>query len=159
MAEALAFAASVVAVVQVADRIVGICKFYIESVKDSPSDLRLILLEIFSLKTVLENVKFLVECPSEKSAVLETLAGHESPIQGCHRSICDLEKLFPENTGTSVSPIASSRKRKVNAMLAALAWPFKEKKARKLLDEILHYKSTITVALVTDNRYGPFCVF
>lgn len=58
MAEAVALVGSVIAIIQITGRIIDVCKFYVESVQGTPSDLRVILIEISTLKTVLENVKF-----------------------------------------------------------------------------------------------------
>ena len=150
MAETLAFAASVIAVIQIAERVVDICKFYIETVKDTPSDLRLILVEISTLRPIFENVNFLTSCPNEVSTILGTLSGPNSPIVGCQLSFCKLEKLFGSNTARSNGP-NHGKKQKTKATLAALAWPLKQNKARKLLGEISSYKSTITFALTADN--------
>jgi hypothetical protein len=54
MAETFAIAAGVIAVIQITDRVVDICRFYIESVQDCPSDLRVILSETFMLKILFE---------------------------------------------------------------------------------------------------------
>ena len=151
MAEVLAIGASVIAIIQITDRIVGLCKFYIETVNDAPSDLRLIFLETSALKTIFENLDFLTACDSGVSKIVSGLASVDGPIEGCLKSVTQLEKLFPsnwtQNTGQS-----QSKKRKVKATLAALAWPLKEGKARKLLDEISRYKTTVTLALTTESR-------
>jgi hypothetical protein len=43
------------------------------------------------------------------------------------------------------------KKRKLIAALATLAWPLKEKKAKKLLEEIAQHKSTISLVLATES--------
>jgi hypothetical protein len=150
MAEAIAVGASVIAIIQITDRIVGMCKFYIETARDAPADLRVILLETSMLKTIFENLNFLTACNSGVSTTVSTLSGEDGPVEGCRRSVTELEKLFPsdciQTTGQS-----RSKKRKVKPMLAALAWPLKENKARKLLDEIMRYKTTITLAITTES--------
>ena len=151
MAEVLAIGASVIAIIQITDRIVGLCKFYIETVNNAPSDLRLILLETSSLRTIFKNLDFLIVYDSGVSSIVSSLASVDDPIEGCLKSIIQLEKLFPSNwiRNTGQSP---SKKRKVRATLATLAWPLKEGKARKLLDEISRYKTTVTLALTTESR-------
>lgn len=62
MAEAvagLAVAGSVIAVIQIADRVIGLCKFYLGSVHDAPSDLRTIFFEISAIKVILEYVELI----------------------------------------------------------------------------------------------------
>jgi hypothetical protein len=50
----LSITASVIAITQIADKIVSVCKGYINTVKDAPKDLRSIVIEVGSLKCVLE---------------------------------------------------------------------------------------------------------
>jgi hypothetical protein len=150
MAEVIAVGASVIAIIQVTDRIIALCKFYIETVRDAPSDLRAILMETSMLRTIFENLNFLTACNTGMSNIVSTLYGEGGPVEGCRRSITELEKLFPsdciQTTGQS-----RSKKRKVKATLVALAWPLKENKARKLLDEVVRYKATIALALTTES--------
>ena len=54
MAETFAIAAGVIAVIQITDRVLDICRFYIESVQDCPLELRVILSETFMLKILFE---------------------------------------------------------------------------------------------------------
>ncbi|KAL8791173.1 MAG: hypothetical protein Q9195_006012 [Heterodermia aff. obscurata] len=150
MAEVLAVGASVIAIIQVADRIIGTCKSYISSVRDAPSDLRTILLEISALKTVVENIKFLNSCDSHGSPILDRLCGADGPIEGCLLSVNELAGLFPPDHA-HMSEQSQSKRTKIKSTLVSLAWPLKETKARKLLDDILRYKSTITLALTTDT--------
>ena len=153
MAEVLGIGASVIAIVQITDRIIGLCKFYIGTVNDAPSDLRLIFLEISALKTIFDNLNFLTTYDSGMSNFVSSLAGADGPIEGCHRSVTKLEQLFPSDW-TQKTGQYQSKKRKAKATLTALAWPLKEGKARKLLDEISRYKTTITLALTTESRSG-----
>lgn len=150
MAEVVAAASSVIAIIQITDRIVGLCKFYIETAKDAASDLRLILLEISTLKTIFENLDFLTTHKCGVSTAVSTLSGKDGAIEGCCRSITELEKLFPPDWKQTTRQNAS-KKQKVKATWAALAWPLKENKAKKLLDEIMRYKTTITLAITTNS--------
>jgi len=59
MAEVLALAASIAAIVEIANRIASACKSYIDSIQDYPKDLRLIYVETVSLKVVFESLQFL----------------------------------------------------------------------------------------------------
>lgn len=99
MAEVIGLIASIFAIVQVADRVIGLCRFYLETVHDAPSDLRAILVETSAIKAILENVKFLVSCNNQKSIILDDLSGQNSPIQGCtsKAAIDKIEGLFPSS--------------------------------------------------------------
>ena len=150
MAEVIAVGASVIAIVQIADRIIGLCKFYIETIQDAPSDLRLILIEISALKTIIENLKFLTACDGTLSATTRGISGADGPIEGCRRAVAELEELFPSDASRTVRQ-QNSKRRRLNSLLTALAWPLKESKARKLLDKMASYKATISLALTTKS--------
>ena len=150
MAEAIALAASIVAIIQITDRIIDVCKFYIRTAKEASSDFRVILLETSTLKSIFENLNFLTACNDKVSRTVSTLSGEEGPIEGCRRSVTELEKLFSSGS-IRASGQNLSKKRKVKETLAALAWPLKENKARKLLSEIMRYKTTIILALTTES--------
>ena len=81
MAEVVAAMSSVIAITQITDRIVGLCKFYIETVKDIASDLRLILVEFSALKTILESLDFLMTHKCGVSTAVGTLSGKDGAVQ------------------------------------------------------------------------------
>jgi len=146
MAEVIGLVASIIAVVQLADRVATMCKLFIETVNDYPKDLRLIYIETGSLKVVFEGLHFLKEDDPADSVTLQRLQGSDGPIEGCKVAMDKLDQLFlplPESSG--------KRKRaniqKLQMTLASLAWPLKAERARRLLDEIMRYKSTINTAL------------
>ena len=153
MAEALATSATVIAIIQISDRLIGLCKYYIETVQDASTDLRAILIETSTLKTILESLTFITSCRSGASTVVNTLSGEDGPIEGCLRAITRLEKMFPQNIHQAKDENHDKR-RKVKATWAALAWPLKEKQAKKLLDEIMRYKSTIALTITTESTYA-----
>ena len=141
-----------IAIIQIADRIISLCKFYVETARDAPSDLRAILIETSTLKTILENLNFLTACDGPDSATAKQISGADGPIEGSFRTVTELEKLFPSDSiGTRGRK--GSKKRRFNLVLTALAWPLKESKARKLLDEMMRYKATIILALTTNSMY------
>ena len=99
------------------------------------------------LRTIFESVNILATCDSGVSKTVSALSGKEGVIEGCRRSITELEKLFPsdciQNTAQN-----QSKKRRVSM---ALAWPLKENKAKKLREEIARYRETITLALTAES--------
>jgi hypothetical protein len=147
MAETIALGASIIAVIQIADRIISLCKDYIETVKDAPRDLHLILIETSSLKAVFDGLKFLQESGTNLSSNLRILDDKDGLIKGCQRCVSNLETLLSPGFDTSVQ----GKRRKIQVTLNSLAWPLKERKAKKLLDEILQYKTTITLALSSES--------
>ncbi|KAK3386531.1 hypothetical protein B0H63DRAFT_493317 [Podospora didyma] len=111
MAEAIALIGSVIAVVQLADRVAKACKFFIDTAQDYPKDLRLIYVEIGSLKLIYEGLKMLDPNDPSESATLTAL---QEPVR---RS------------------------------WAVLARSLNADALKKLLGEIMQYKSTISLAL------------
>ena len=63
--EVVAAVASIVAIVQIAESIISTCKAYIRDVKDAPSDFRTILIEVGSLKCVLEALELSISSEDE----------------------------------------------------------------------------------------------
>jgi len=148
MAEILGFAASIVAIVQIADRVIDLCKYYIATVEDHPKDLRIILIETSSLRSLLGNLEFLSQSATNSSTILQGLAGENGPIAGCRTAVSELEKLFP------MKQSLNKRQRKTAKMvLASLAWPFQAEKARKLLSQLVQHKTSISLALSAESLY------
>lgn len=131
----LSTAASIFAVVQIADRVISLCKYYLELSRDAPSDLRAILIETSALRTILDNIQFLASS-GHGPTTLNTLTGDDGPIEGCRKTLDQLDGLFSSDYLHQTSGNRSKR-RKVKATLTTLAWPFKEGTARKLLAEVV----------------------
>jgi hypothetical protein len=149
MAEVIAVGASVIAIIQIADRLITLCKSYIEAVHNAPSDLRVILIETSTVKVILQNLQFLISCNSDL-LTLDGLSGGLGPIEGCRKAITELERLFPPEYAISQGDNGSKR-RKARLALTALAWPLKQNKARELLREMIEYKTSINLALTIES--------
>lgn len=152
VAETVALLASIIAIVQISDRVISCCKFYIQGASETPSELRAILVEISTLKSVLESLQFLETCSHAAPALWKQLSGQDGPIEECRRSIAQLEKLFPADE----LPVGGSRSRsfrkKVKLAHTSLAWPLKARRARELLQTIIQQKTMINLALTTESR-------
>ncbi|KAI0162500.1 hypothetical protein BJ166DRAFT_269771 [Pestalotiopsis sp. NC0098] len=148
MAEVVAFGASVVAFIQLADRVVEITKYYIEAIKDCPSDLKAILVEVSLLRAVLHSLEFVLQAnkdDSTGSTFLGHLAGADGPIEMCRKALVALEKLLPSDFHA-----AQGKRQKVRSAAAHLAWPLRESSAKKLLDTLSRYRASITFAITCD---------
>jgi hypothetical protein len=152
MAEVLALVGTIIAVIQIADRVINVCEQYLEQIQDAPRDLHIILIETSTLKALAEGLKFLHGANKCTTATLQALGDQNGPIEGCRRCISDLERLL----GLDTDPAADGKRRMIQATLGRLAWPLKESKARKLLRELSHYKTTITLALSNESMYERF---
>jgi len=123
MAEAVALAASVFAVIQLSERIASICKFYIGDVHDYPKDLRLIYVEVGSLKVLFEGLSFLDQEDEEENTTLRALQAEDGPVARCKEAVEELGKLFP--SVPLGHPSSRRWKEKLRAALAGLEWPLK----------------------------------
>jgi len=147
MAEAIALGASVIAFIQLADRVIDISKYYIEAIHDCPRDIRAILIEVSSLKAIFENLDFLLKLDATPEPILlRQLSGDDGLIEGCRKSLSDLEILLPSGVRT-----ARGKRRKIIAASQHLAWLLRETTARKLMGDISRYKANIALALTFDT--------
>ncbi|KAH9209028.1 hypothetical protein DL95DRAFT_32175 [Leptodontidium sp. 2 PMI_412] len=150
MAEVLATVASVMAVIQISDRVIGLCKFYIESLNsEAPSSLRAVLIEVSTLKTVVESLEFLSKCVKFTPALQKRLWASDGPVEGCRAAITALEKLFPKGSAQSGQNV--SKRQKVRAALEVLAWPMQQGRVQELLQQISSHKAGIQLALTTES--------
>ncbi|KAK7427785.1 hypothetical protein QQZ08_005723, partial [Neonectria magnoliae] len=141
--EAVGLAASVIAITQIAERVATVCKSYIDGVTDYPKDLRAICIETESLIIVLRGLQWLDKEDAEDAYIISQLEG---PVKQCKTAIKSLTQLLPDPAPTSVTT-KESKRRRLHSALDALAWPLKAERARKLLDELMQFKSTISMAI------------
>ena len=150
MAELVVAGPAVIALIQISDRIVGLCKHYIETVQDYPSDLKTILVEISFLKTALEGLNILTFGSGNTSDPSQGSHRLRDPIEECLRLGQKLEKSFLSDTQQYLNN--TSKRQKMKATFAQLAWPLKESKARKLLDLIRPLKETFMLEFISQSR-------
>ncbi|KAK4446724.1 hypothetical protein QBC34DRAFT_356380, partial [Podospora aff. communis PSN243] len=149
-------AVAIIAVIQIADRVIELCKFYLEAARDAPSDLRHIFVETAALKAILDSLHFL-HITSTQELVTHSLVhlyGDDGPVEACRKTLTELCGLFPNDVpGATAASQASSKAARANlkSIMAALAWPLREGKARKLLSELVQHKTTINLALTVDS--------
>lgn len=146
MAEVVAAIASVIALVQLAERVLKLAKVCLDAIEDCPRDIRVILVEVSTLKALLENVQYLLENGSSSEILVKHLCGERGPISECRRLLTDLEVLLPSDAKST----SNNKRQKLQDVASRLAWPLKENKARKLLQDIANQKGTITLALTSD---------
>jgi hypothetical protein len=149
MAEIIALGSSIIAVIQISERIIGLTADYIEAVHDAPRDLQLIRNVVLTLKPTFETLKIPQDCESTLSNNLQKLGEKDGPIEGCRYAVLELGKLL-DSASQSTS---NEKRRRFEMTLKSLAWPFKEKKAKKLLDEISRYNETISFSLSAETAY------
>lgn len=127
--------ASIIAIVQLVEKIISTCRWYLTTARDAPNDLRTIMIEVASLKSILDTHRL--------SPILENLKDRDGPLEACRRELVILDTLV----SSAPLPGTGPKRRKVLLSATALAWPLKETKARKLLENIGRHKATIHFAL------------
>ncbi|CAO2647508.1 Nn.00g084300.m01.CDS01 [Neocucurbitaria sp. VM-36] len=149
VAETLGVVGSIIAIVQISKTIISCCHFYIDVVDGAQPDLRVILIEVSTLKGIAESLQYLTQPHVASSILLEQLVTVTGPVEGCKKALKELETLFPPAV-VSANGQRSKKRRKLDAALTALAWPLKAGKAKKLLQEIMQHKTTINLALTAE---------
>ncbi|RYP67362.1 hypothetical protein DL770_008632 [Monosporascus sp. CRB-9-2] len=143
MADPLSLGASIVTFIEVTDRIIRACKYCVETIKDAPKDMQMIMGEAISLRAILDSLGA-ADLHPKSMQLLPDLFGKGGPVEAIRNALSELENLLPkENRGL---PTSDSHRR----VLTQLAWPLKESKARKLLAEISRHKSTLLLATTGD---------
>ncbi|KAK7591843.1 hypothetical protein V3481_006481 [Fusarium oxysporum f. sp. vasinfectum] len=149
MAEVLGVVASAIAVIQISKEVISLCKFYIEALSsDAPTSLRAVLIEVSTLKSVLEGLEFISKCETFTPILQNRLAASDGPIEGCRAALTALEKLFPKQSLQNRQN--ASKRQKVQATFATLAWPLKQGQVQDLLQKISRHKDGIQLALTTE---------
>ena len=152
MAEGLAVAASIIAVIQVTDRVIGFCNFYIDSLKDIPAEIRVIRSELSTLKGILEKLKAQRSCGNFNASEGTGLFTQDGPLEGCHRIVAALEELLSSVHAGQHQAQQQSKHRRLQNLKGTLTWSFKAGKARELLEQMMQYKLSISLALSTQTR-------
>ena len=137
-------AASIIAVIQAADRILCLCGTYASAVKDAKKDIERLAGEVEALQKVLKSADEMADSGPMKyytsESVSEVLAGS---IEQCRSALGGLEsQLDPGKERKKISRFG----------IRALKWPFKSKDVTKIIEELNRHKETIILALNIDQR-------
>lgn len=147
MAEALGFAVSVTAVIQISEQLVSTCYQYYRAAIDAKKDIVAIITGINALKATLDAVRILI-VENDDPDSLQQLRLKEV-LQMCKVSLQELgTKLgidFDTTLNSSHVTIGFTGK---------LIWPFKERGVQKILDTLERHKATFNLALTGDILRG-----
>lgn len=154
VAEILGVVGSIIAIVQISKTVISLCQFYIDAAAGASSDLRVILIEVSTLKGIAESLQYLTQPNVANSDLMNQLAVVTGPIEGCKKALKELEALLPPEPASKKG--RGSKRRKLDVTAATLAWPLKTGKAKKLLQEIIQHKTTINLALTSEFVYALF---
>ena len=135
-------AASVVALIQISEKVFDLCRKYLTEVKDARKDIQRLRDEATSLQDVLVDLKDLVDSPNTtKLPVLDRLNQVDGPVQQCQEQLKELVSRLEPREGPN-------RMRKFG--MRALKWPFSSKDVDKVIATIKRHKDNFNLALNMD---------
>jgi hypothetical protein len=142
MADPLTITGTLIAVLQVTSAVISVCYDYRQGVTSASREVIQFSDQLNALKDVLEALLSLIENQKlenlSRLSTVSDLAKENGTLDGCRK---ELERLQEELT-----PEKGWRK-----IRRTLIWPLKEKEMRKTLDDLERFKSTIQLALSTDQ--------
>lgn len=143
MMDGLSAAASVIAVIQIAEDVCSKLQQYMWAVKDAKKDIERLRDEVLSLHNVLEKVDDLKNDPrSAKLPALNTLNKPNGPIEKCNHELVKLLDELDIGQGDTTMKRVGWR---------ALKWPFSSKAIDKKVGALERYKATFSFAITADN--------
>ena len=155
MAEGLAVAASVVAVLQITNSVISICYDYSAAVTGTSWELPRLTSELEGLRSVLQSLEpiakqadFSRAVHNAKKPTFIELCKPNGPLLLCCREIESLEAVL--KTPDWAAGFGPKRK----ALVQALRWPLKAKDTKKALKQISRFRQVLSFALTADQTYG-----
>ena len=154
MAEGLAVAASVIAVLQITNSVISICYDYSAAATGASWELPRLTSELEGLRSVLQRLEPLAKRVDFSQGVLDAklpafveLCKPNGPLSLCSREIEKLEATLKTPDWSA----GFGLKRK--ALVQALRWPLKSKDTEKALKQISRHRDALSFALTADLTY------
>ena len=152
MAEGLAVAASVIAVLQITNSVISICYDYSAAANGTSWELPRLVSELENLRNVLQRLEplakqadFSLALPDIKTPAFVELCKPNGPLPLCCREIESLEAAL--KTPDWSAGFGPRRK----ALVQALRWPLKKKDTEKALERVRRLRETLSFALNADQ--------
>ncbi|KAH0538628.1 hypothetical protein FGG08_004765, partial [Glutinoglossum americanum] len=140
MAEGLALAASVIAVVELSAKVSSLCLKYYTDVKNARDDITRLSREADGLKDILKQVQSLLNGPN--SAKLEASRALRNGVDDCFSQLVDLEtKLEPGRRPRVMRRFG----------VRALKWPFKNTEVQGIVKDLGRCREMISLGLHVDQ--------
>jgi Cdc6-like AAA superfamily ATPase len=148
MAEGLALAASIIAVIQISDRVISLCGQFIGKVRGAEKEVAQLITTVTALKGFLEFVEKFVKMDENTSRLplLDSISHQDGPLTTCMTLLKDIEgKLRPP-------------KRDYNGVLRAISWPLMWKDIGQALGTIEKQKTLILLAMQGDSTRATLAI-
>ena len=161
MAEGLAVAASIIAVLQITNSVISICYDYRAAANDSSWEVPRLSSELESLRSVLQRLEPLAkQADCAQQANFPQAASNAS--LPAFRELCKSNGLLPLYR-REIETLEAALKTpdwsagfgpKRKALVQALRWPLKAKETEKILAQVSRYRELLAFALTADQTYG-----
>jgi hypothetical protein len=138
--DGLSGAASVIAVIQIAQSIASGLKDYYEGVRDARDDIRRLYASVRSLEAILSRIQDILNRQDE--ALAESMQSIESSLR---QSELDLTNLQFDLQGSQ------GKLHRYGKAVQSLTWPFKKKDVDNTVTALERNKSALALALNTEN--------
>jgi hypothetical protein len=86
MADPVSLGASIVALIEIAERVIRTCKHYIDAVKDAPRDMQIIIRGVTSLRAIIDSLGP-VELHVNTVKLVPGLLDKSGPVEACRRCL------------------------------------------------------------------------
>ena len=138
-------AASIFAVVQLADRVLSLCGNYVQSARGAKDDIERVSSEVGTLKSVLERADQMVNDEIMKEYMSDSLRQELGKIiTSCQLTLKKLDSKLDHSQ-------KESGIRKLLHVSSTLKWPFKSKEVMNIIQELDRHKGTIALTLQLDR--------
>lgn len=135
----LSIAASVIALLQISEAVLGSCYRFVGKVKDAESDVDRVIRQVGHLSAILEDLGSVCEEGNSCSKGLEGLGGDNGSLARIEKCLDELKSRLAAAAG----PLSFRRK---------LQWPLDSKKVREILDKITAEMPILELAIVGDSH-------
>jgi hypothetical protein len=148
MADVLGLAASIVTFIQFADRLVTLAKNAYDTYQDGAADIRRVLIEVTTMRSLVENLQPMVEQNASsinQALISKLLLDCVSSIQALD---AELDKLRPSRLDQS-TPLIGKAKKAIAA--TTFIWTGKPSEVKRYLKSLERNKSALILAMAGDT--------
>ncbi|KAK4163823.1 ankyrin repeat-containing domain protein [Cladorrhinum sp. PSN259] len=144
--EVIGVAASIGALVEIADRAYKVVFKYFPAVKNARKDVQRLIIEIRSLCGVLHSLKiFAASLEDETLAAADMKAFRMQHVESCYHTLSKIRSDLQDFEA------GFNSKNKLKGLHRSLRWPFCEEETIKLLDRVNADKQTMNLAMTVDS--------
>ncbi|KAH0557133.1 hypothetical protein GP486_005077 [Trichoglossum hirsutum] len=150
----LSITASVAAILQLTGQIISTCASYVSAIKNAPQRLTAIKTEVQSLEAIIRVIDLTQQKLRPQSPFVTPL---NVPLDACRLCLKELSELLECGNPTTGAPPGSepgqraTKRSKTLPTLASLAWPFKDNKAKAIMEDVAHHKATLATCVGAVN--------